>query len=290
MTPAAHPSQHAPELRTAAPHIGRRRFLTATGAAAALAFSTNRPAPGVTAAAELDAARITDNPFTLGVASGDPLPDSVILWTRLAPAPFQADSGLPAERVTVHWELANDERFPLVARRGTATAHPEYPHTVHVDVGHWTPDATTTTGSGWARWISPVGRTRTAAGRGQPRPGQLTLAAVACQAYHDGYYTAIAHLAAGRRRRRLPPRRLPVRVRRWTPAGGDAPLHRPQAARRVQPRDHHAGGLPAALRPLQERPGPAAPRTPRHPFVVTWDDHETENNYAGAIDEKGGPA
>jgi hypothetical protein len=85
MTPAAHPSQHAPELRAATRHIGRRRFLTATGAAAALAFATNLPSPGVAAAAELDAARITENPFTLGVASGDPLPGSVILWTRLAP-------------------------------------------------------------------------------------------------------------------------------------------------------------------------------------------------------------
>ncbi|MFF6999774.1 alkaline phosphatase, partial [Streptomyces sp. NPDC008313] len=68
MTPAAHqpphaPSQHAPELRSAARRLGRRRFLTVTGAAAALAFTTNLPAAGVASAAELDASKITDDPF-----------------------------------------------------------------------------------------------------------------------------------------------------------------------------------------------------------------------------------
>ncbi len=195
MTPAAHPSQHAPELRAAARHIGRRRFLTTTGAAAALAFATNLPAEGVAAAAELDAARITGNPFTLGVASGDPRPGSVILWTRLAPVPFQADSGLPAERVTVHWELAHDERFRRIARRGTATAHPEFHHAVHVEVDHLDAGRVYHYRFRAGRWVSPAGRTRTA-----PDPGsqvaRLTLAAVSCQAYHDGYYTPYAHLAA----------------------------------------------------------------------------------------------
>lgn len=99
MTPEVRHSQHSPELRAAARHIGRRRFLTTTGAAAALAFAVGVPGAGTAAAAELDAARITDDPFTLGVASGDPHPDSVLLWTRLAPAPCRADSGLPAQRV-----------------------------------------------------------------------------------------------------------------------------------------------------------------------------------------------
>ena len=78
-------SQHSPELRAAARHIGRRRFLTLTGAAAALAFSVQLPAPVAASAAARGARRIADDPFTLGVASGDPLPDSVVLWTRLAP-------------------------------------------------------------------------------------------------------------------------------------------------------------------------------------------------------------
>ncbi|WP_406860603.1 alkaline phosphatase D family protein [Streptomyces sp. HUAS MG47] len=81
MTPV---HRHNPEFRAAARHFGRRRFLTATGAAAALAFAVQLPSAGVAAADELDGRRIPEDPFTLGVASGDPLPDSVLLWTRLA--------------------------------------------------------------------------------------------------------------------------------------------------------------------------------------------------------------
>ena len=100
------------ELRDAARRlgagVGRRRFLTVTGAAAALAFATGLPGAGTAAAAELDARRITEDPFTLGVASGDPLPTSVLLWTRLASRPFEPDGGLPADRVEVRWEIARD--------------------------------------------------------------------------------------------------------------------------------------------------------------------------------------
>lgn len=286
MTPAAHPSQHAPELRAAARHIGRRRFLTTTGAAAALAFATNLPAPGVAAAAELDAARITDDPFTLGVASGDPLPDSVVLWTRLAPVPFQADGGLPAERVTVHWELAHDERFRRVARRGTATAHPEFHHTVHVEAGHLEAGRVYYYRFRVGRWTSPTGRTRTAPGPGS-RVASLTLAAVSCQAYHDGYYTPYAHLAAEDvdlvfhlgdylyeyavdavgGQRKYTDRTLPDVFRRETLTLEDYRLR-------------------YAL--YKSDPDLAAAHA-AHPFVVTWDDHETENNYAGGIPENDVP-
>lgn len=73
--------------------LDRRRLLTGAGAVAALAFTMNLPAAGTAAAAELDARRITENPFTLGVASGDPLPGSVLIWTRLAPRPYEPAGG-----------------------------------------------------------------------------------------------------------------------------------------------------------------------------------------------------
>ncbi|MFJ8712453.1 alkaline phosphatase D family protein [Streptomyces violaceus] len=286
MTPAARPSQHAPELRAAARHIGRRRFLTTTGAAAALAFATNLPSAGVAAAAELDAARITENPFTLGVGSGDPLPGSVILWTRLAPTPFQADSGLPAERVTVQWELAHDERFRRIARRGTATAHPEFHHTVHVEVSDLDAGRVYYYRFRVGRWVSPAGRTRTAPGPGS-RVSGLTLAAVSCQAYHDGYYTPYAHLAAddvdlvfhlgdylyeyavnsAGGQRKYTDRTLPDLFNRETLTLEDYRLR--YALYKSDP------DLSAAH---------AA-----HPFVVTWDDHETENNYADEIPENDVP-
>ncbi|MEV6960381.1 alkaline phosphatase D family protein [Streptomyces sp. NPDC051207] len=286
MTSEARQSQHAPELRAAARHIGRRRFLTATGAAAALAFAVNLPAAGTASAAELDARRITDDPFTLGVASGDPLPGSVLLWTRLAPAPYQPDGGLPAERVTVHWELAHDERFRRIVRRGAATAHPEFHHTVHVEVGHLPADRVLHYRFRVGDWVSETGRTRTA-----PLPGSdtgpLTLAAVSCQAYHEGYFTPYAHLAAddvdvvfhlgdylyeyavtsAGGTRNYTDRTLPALFNRETVTLEDYRLR--YALYKTDPdlRAAHAA----------------------HPFVVTWDDHETENNYADDTPENSVP-
>jgi alkaline phosphatase D len=252
-----------------------------------LAFSTNRPARGVTAAPELDAARITNDPFTLGVASGDPLPDSVLIWTRLAPEPFAEDGGLGQQRVVVQWEVAMDEWFALVEHQGVATAHPEYAHSVHVDVKGMMPDSHYYYRFRVGTWISPVGRTRTAPAEGSAADS-LRLAAVACQAYQDGYYTAHRHLAqedvdvvfhlgdylyeypvdSAGGDRRYTDRKLPDVFNRETTTLADYRLR--YALYKSDP------DLQAAHA--------------RHPFVVTWDDHETENNYAGAIDEKGGPA
>ncbi|GFH34931.1 alkaline phosphatase D family protein [Streptomyces pacificus] len=280
----AHP--HSDELRAAARHLGRRRFMTATGAAAALAFAVNLPAAGTAAAGELEAVRITEDPFTLGVASGDPLPGSVLLWTRLAPRPYEPGGGLPASRVQVRWEIAHDARFTRVVRRGQATAHPEFDHTVHVDVTGLDPDRVYHYRFRAGRWTSPAGRTRTA-----PRPGarisELRLAAVSCQAYHDGYYTAYRHLAdedldvvfhlgdylyeyavnAAGGARNHTDRRLPAHFDRETITLEDYRLR--YALYRSDP------DLAAAH---------AA-----HPFSVTWDDHETENNYAGDTPENDVP-
>ncbi|MEU5577653.1 alkaline phosphatase D family protein [Streptomyces huasconensis] len=284
MTSAAQP--HSPELRAAARHLGRRRFLTVTGAAAALAFATDLPTEGVAAAAELDAHRIKDDPFTLGVASGDPLPSSVLLWTRLAPAPYQPGGGLPKERVTVHWELAHDARFRRVARRGTVTAHPEFNHTVHVEADHLESGRRYYFRFKTGRWVSPTGRTRTAPAPGS-RPGALTLAAVSCQAYHDGYFTAYKHLAqddvdvvfhlgdylyeyavnATGGARNYTDRTLPAHFNKETVTLEDYRLRYALYKSDPDLRAAHAA----------------------HPFVVTWDDHETENNYADDIDENGNP-
>ncbi|WP_369194253.1 alkaline phosphatase D family protein [Streptomyces djakartensis] len=286
-TPSEHAfSPHDAVLRSAAPHLARRRFLTVTAAAAMLAFSTNRPARGATAARERDAARITADPFTLGVASGDPLPDSVLLWTRLAPEPFAEDGGLGQERVVVYWEVAIDEWFALVEQQGAATAHPEYAHSVHVDVKGLSPDSTYYYRFRVGAWISPVGRTRTA-----PAPGSdadtLRLAAVACQAYQDGYYTAHRHLAqedvdvvfhlgdylyeygvnSAGGARRYTDRKLPDVFNHEATTLADYRLRYALYKNDPDLQAAHA----------------------QHPFVVTWDDHETENNYAGPYDEKGSP-
>ena len=74
------------------------------------------------------------DPFTLGVASGMPRPDSVVIWTRLAPRPHESGGGLPPVPLAVRWELAEDERFSVGLRRGEFLARPEHAHAVHVEV------------------------------------------------------------------------------------------------------------------------------------------------------------
>ncbi|MEU0697677.1 alkaline phosphatase D family protein [Streptomyces niveus] len=277
---------HSPELRAAAAHLGRRRFLTVTGAAAALAFAVNLPTAGTASAAELDAAKIKSDPFTLGVGSGDPQPASVLLWTRLAPSPYESDSGLPRNRVSVRWEVSHDERFTRIVRRGTATAHPEFDHSVHVEVPGLDADRFYFYRFRAGTWISPVGRTRTAPARSADI-GELKFAAVSCQAYHDGYFTAYRHLAAEDLdvvihlgdylyeyavtavggARNYTDRRLPAHYNRETITLEDYRLRY---------------GL------YKSDPDLMAAHA-AHPFIVTWDDHETENNYADETPENDVP-
>jgi len=73
-------------------------------------------------------------PFSLGVASGDPLPDGFVIWTRLAPKPLEAHGGMSASHVELGWEVAEDESFRTIVRAGTALARPELAHAVHVEV------------------------------------------------------------------------------------------------------------------------------------------------------------
>ncbi|CAM5304636.1 alkaline phosphatase D family protein [Streptomyces fumanus] len=279
---AAHAfSPHDAVLSAAARHLGRRRFLTVTAAAAALAFSTNLPARGAVAA-EMDAARLTADPFTLGVASGDPLPESVLLWTRLAPEPFEEDGGMGQERVSVQWEVSLDEYFALVVRRGTALAYPEYSHSVHVDVQGLTPGVTYYYRFRAGSYISPAGRTRTAPAADADLT-TMKLGAVACQAYQDGYYTVYRHLA-----------REDVDVvfhlgdylyeYAVNSAGGErgyTDVTLPEVFNRetMTLADYRLRySLYKSDKDLQAAHA-------AHPFVVTWDDHETENNYAGSVPE-----
>ncbi|MEU0158932.1 alkaline phosphatase D family protein [Streptomyces sp. NPDC006261] len=262
--------------------LGRRRLLTGAGAVAALAFTMNLPAAGTASAAELDARRITENPFTLGVASGDPLPGSVLIWTRLAPRPYEPAGGLPAGRVQVSWELAHDEGFRRIVRRGSVTAHAEFAHSVRADVQGLDSGRVYYYRFRTGSWTSPAGRTRTAPAAGT-RNSSLTLAAVSCQAYHDGYFTAHRHLAAEDvdvvfhlgdylyeyavtatgGARNYTDRRLPAHYNRETVTLEDYRLRYALYKSDPDLRAAHAA----------------------HPFVVTWDDHETENNYAGDIPE-----
>lgn len=177
----------------AAARSTRRRFLTGTGASAFLALTGSLY--GIAGpAASARTPSTGDDLFTLGIASGDPLPDGVVIWTRLAPEPFEAYGGMDREDVVVEWQVAEDDHFDKIIRSGEATARPAYAHSVHVDVRGLQP---------WRHYfyrfrvgdqISPVGRTRTAPKPSQ-KPEKMTLALASCQKWDDGFYAAHRDIA-----------------------------------------------------------------------------------------------
>ncbi|MGI9119503.1 MAG: alkaline phosphatase D family protein [Acidimicrobiales bacterium] len=252
--------------------LDRRRFLVLGGASAAAVASARLPgawaAPAAAGAGDFERG---EGPFQLGVASGDPLADAVVIWTRLAPEPLALDGrgGMPDRPVPVRWEIADDERFSRLAGSGVAMALPEHAHTVHVDVRRLAP----------ARWYfyrfmvgattSAVGRTRTAPAPGAPSR-RLAFAFASCQNYADGYYTSYQAMV----REELD---LVVHVGDYIyegPAQGTLGRgHLPAVEVRTLPeyRLRHAQYKTDA--DLQAMHAAA-------PWIVTWDDHEVENNYA----------
>ena len=219
------------------------------------------------------------DPFLLGVASGDPLPHSVILWTRLVRDPLDARS-LPAKPVEVAWQVATDEHFHHVVREGHTLARPELAHSVHVEPHGLRP--------GWEYFyrfraldeLSPVGRTRTAPAPWDSCP-RLRFGIVNCQDFQNGYWPAYTGLAG---------------------EDLDVVLHLGDYiyeydAHSVYPdRQHTTPQTPGLdqLRTLDDYrnrhaqyKGDPALRAAHaaFPWIVTWDDHETENNYATLIDE-----
>jgi alkaline phosphatase D len=150
--------------------------------------------PFATRAAE---PRFAADPFTLGVASGFPEPNAVVLWTRLAPEPLAPGGGMPPAPVDVRWEIASDEGFKQIERSGSVYATPEWAHSEHVEATGLQPgrDYWYRFTSGGAR--SPVGRTRTAPAR-DAAPAELKLAVASCQHYEQGTYAAYRAMAAER--------------------------------------------------------------------------------------------
>lgn len=241
--------------------LARRRFIArslALGAAAFLSPVRARAAERV---------RFVADPFSLGVASGAPRPDGVVLWTRLAPRPFDG-GGMDPVAVEVRWEVAEDAAFARIVRRGTELAQPARVHAVHAEVDGLEPAR-----EYHYRFIaggeaSPAARTRTAPapGRGDER---LRLALASCQHFEQGYYVAHRHLASEG-----------VDLVAFV---GDY-IYESSSAR--DPVREHATGEPHTLdeyrgryaqykldRDLQAAHACA-------PWIVTWDDHEVDNDYA----------
>src|SRR5882762_1602550 len=218
-------------------------------------------------------------PFTLGVASGDPLPDGLVLWTRLAPKPLEG-GGMPMAPVDVDWEIARDARFQNIVQKGSMLARPELGHSVHVEVAGLDPGR-----EYWYRFragdeVSQVGRTKTAPPAGAP-VDRLRFGVCGCSHYEAGYFTAFRRMAEER---------------------FDFVFHtgdyiyegRADGGRNDRIRQHN-GPEPYTLVDYRNRY--ALYKSDRDllaahasaPFVMTWDDHEVDNNYAGDFDENGTP-
>lgn len=164
--------------------IRRRDLLAGFVSAAAMAGWTRRVWADPTFQAD---------PFSLGVASGEPAPDGFVLWTRLAPEPFDG-GGMPAAIVEVGWEVAEAADFRRIVARGTAPARPELAHSVHVEVGGLKPGRDYFYRFAAGGVASPVGRSRTLPPLGAP-VAAFKLGLCGCQRYDDGYYTAYRHMA-----------------------------------------------------------------------------------------------
>ncbi|MGW9449220.1 alkaline phosphatase D family protein [Streptomyces sp. NPDC055632] len=133
--------------------------------------------------------------FLHGVASGDPLPDGVLLWTRVTPVPEAVPGSGLGPDVRVGWEVAEDRGFARTVASGTTTADAATDHTVKADVRGLRPAT-----SYWFRFtvdgvVSPAARTRTAPAADAAAPG-VRFGVVSCANWEAGYFSAYRHLAA----------------------------------------------------------------------------------------------
>ncbi|HTO08849.1 MAG TPA: alkaline phosphatase D family protein [Myxococcota bacterium] len=248
----------------AVPRITRRRFVAgALAAPAVLRFSSVLRAPKWSA-----------EPFSLGVASGDPLPDGFVLWTRLAPVPLSTDpaspGGMPPGDVELGYEIAADEAFSQVVQRGSAKAEAAWAHAVHLEVTGLAPARPY-----WYRFhagdsTSPVGRTQTAPAPGAPL-ARLRVGCVSCSNYEAGWFASYRHLAAEQ-----PDLVLFL---------GDY-IYEYLEKSRATVRTHSDGAETKTLagyrnRYAQYRTDPDLQRVHAcAPALMTWDDHEVQNDYA----------
>ena len=243
--------------------MNRRQMLAGAGASAAI-LSVSARAVGLGSASL----------FTLGVASGEPSSDGMVLWTRLAPAPLQADGGMSTKPVAVRWEIAADEQFRTIVRTGTAQAEPHWGHSVHVEVA-----GLQSARPYWYRFIangetSPVARTRTAPARGAS-VDHLRLCFGSCQKYEAGFYAAWRHVVAE-------DPDLILFLGDYIYEGAPNPKDAVRLHKNPEPMDLAGYRIRYAtykLDPLLQAAHQIAP------WATTWDDHEVANDYAGALDE-----
>jgi alkaline phosphatase D len=251
----------------------RRDFVRASLDAAAAIALGSLPAFGD----ERDV-RFRANPFGLGVASGDPHTDGIVLWARLDPSALD-QAGALRSPVPVRWELSEDERFRRIVRKGSQIAQPDLGHSVHAEIEGLRPGR-----QYWYRFmaggeVSPTGRTKTAPADGGSLR-RLQFAFASCQHYQQGYYTAYRRMAEEDLDLVVhlgdyiyeEPSTGPIRVRQIPAAGEVITLDEYRTRYSIYRSDPDLQAAHAAF-----------------PWVVTPDDHDVSDDYAGPFSDHGMP-
>jgi alkaline phosphatase D len=245
-----------------------RRAVLLGGAATLAAASVS-----IVTATTARAAPASREVFTLGVASGDPTPDGVVLWTRLARDPRATRGGMTETAVDVDWQVADDERFSRVRASGRTRTGPQDGYAAHVEVRGLPAGGTFFYRFGALGHVSPAGITRTA-----PPPeamAPLTMAFASCANYEHGYFTAYRHMA-----QEQPDLILFLGDYLYEEAAGTyrAKSGNPRSYGTPEPTTvegyRHRYALHHADADLQAAHAAA-------PWVSVFDDHEVQNNWAG---------
>ena len=268
-------------------HLDRRQFLykTLRNAALASAAASTLWLPR----SAWSQVRINSNPFTLGIASGSPTSDGIVLWTRLAPSGFLGAANLGVDNITVRWEIAHDEGFTRIVQSGQTQALAALAHSVHAEVGgleggrayFYRFMAGGTGGGSASEWTSPVGRTRTLPGP-DANPSRFRIAYASCQRWEHGYYSAYRHMLADE-----PDLVLFL---------GDYIYEYPRAGNAIRtPNATSNGGWTLTLDDNRSRYAlhkSDVDLQAMHavcPWIFTWDDHEVQNDYTGLTPGDSGP-
>ena len=251
--------------------MNRRHLLVGAGVLGVAAL------PSFSKAARLNSKKLKEYPFTLGVASGDPWPDGFVLWTRLAPRLLELGFGLEPASYPVEWEVATDPAFRHGRLSGTTVATSEWGHSVHVELSGLAPSTRY-----WYRFMaaghrSTVGTVVTAP-LAMSDVSRLRIGVAGCQNYEHGFFTAYRYMAEAQldaifhygdyiyeakqgRRTEIPVVREHI---------GDEPMnvegYRLRYALYKSDLDLQAAHASTA-------------------FLMTYDDHEIDNNWANDLDE-----
>jgi len=222
---------------------------------------------------------IPADPFSLGVASGEPAPDGMVIWTRLAPRPLADDGlgGMPARVVDVEWEVAADDRFRRIEQRGITTAGPDAAHSVHVELTGLRPGTDYYYRFRADGYLSPAGRTRTA-----PEPGSLaplTMCVASCSNYQQGFFTAYRRLADEQ-----PDLVVHLGDYQYEYAAGNGNVRDHVGPETVTLANYRQRYAQYKTDPDLQAAHAAAP------WLAVFDDHEVANNWADEVPDEPDPA